>query len=82
MQYEAAKFSDPSDRASHEEQASIHQAVEAVKLAAAAPKLAAIGECHNCGEPLSAGERFCDADCRDDYQHRLARRRANLGVTP
>lgn len=26
--------------------------------------------CYNCDEPLLPGERFCDSDCRDDYQRR------------
>lgn len=28
------------------------------------------GFCHNCGEPVAGGLRFCDADCRDDWQAR------------
>ena len=30
--------------------------------------LEANGACHWCGEALRAGKRFCDADCRDDYE--------------
>ncbi|TCS70754.1 hypothetical protein EDC61_11481 [Sulfuritortus calidifontis] len=26
------------------------------------------GSCLNCGEPLKPGLRWCDADCRDDWQ--------------
>lgn len=26
------------------------------------------GKCLNCEEPLAGSLRFCDADCRDDYQ--------------
>ena len=26
-----------------------------------------IGICLYCGEPLSAGLRWCDSDCRDDF---------------
>lgn len=33
------------------------------------------GSCHNCGEHIS--ELFCDADCRDDYEWRTERERAN-----
>lgn len=29
-----------------------------------------IGECYNCSEPLPVGMRFCDADCRKDYERR------------
>ena len=33
--------------------------------------LIANGFCHNCHEPLADQERrFCDADCRDDWQLR------------
>ena len=36
----------------------------------AEPHLPIIGKCHNCKEPLPKGERFCDADCRDDFEKR------------
>jgi len=26
------------------------------------------GECFNCGEPLAAPMRWCDTDCRDDWE--------------
>lgn len=26
------------------------------------------GHCLNCKEPLAPGVKFCDADCRDDWQ--------------
>lgn len=35
--------------------------------------LPAAGHCHNCGEALARGRLFCDADCRDDWEHRQAR---------
>lgn len=28
----------------------------------------AVGCCRNCCEPLPAGLRWCDADCRDDWE--------------
>ena len=31
---------------------------------------APIGRCHNCDEPLEGDDRFCDADCRGDWQAR------------
>ncbi|MBM7070901.1 DUF2116 family Zn-ribbon domain-containing protein [Shewanella sp. 202IG2-18] len=34
------------------------------------PKLKFTGYCHNCEESLKEGERFCDADCRDDFEQR------------
>ena len=37
---------------------------------------APIGECLDpgCREPLSPGERFCDAECRDNYERTLRTR--------
>jgi hypothetical protein len=42
---------------------------------AAKAALPATGDCHYCGEPVTDGRRFCDADCRDawDYEARLKR---------
>lgn len=31
-------------------------------------KVISTGYCLFCGEPLEAGRRWCDADCRDDWQ--------------
>jgi len=28
------------------------------------------GHCHNCEEQVEHPRRFCDADCRDDYEAR------------
>jgi len=33
----------------------------------------ATGVCLNCGAKIAEGLRWCDADCRDDWQHRNAR---------
>jgi hypothetical protein len=30
----------------------------------------ACGYCHNCSEPVRGGERWCDDDCRDDWERR------------
>ena len=30
------------------------------------------GPCHFCDEPLAPGRRFCNIDCRDDYEKELA----------
>ena len=32
------------------------------------PELQPIGECYSCGERVSGGHKFCDADCATDYQ--------------
>lgn len=39
---------------------------------------AACGACHFCGEEVHGEARFCDADCRDDYEReqRAAKQRA------
>ena len=29
------------------------------------------GRCFNCGSIVPPGHKFCDADCRDDYEKRL-----------
>lgn len=42
-----------------------------------APALVACGVCHYCTEPVPPGRLFCDADCRGDYDHLQARRKAN-----
>ncbi|WP_341674972.1 hypothetical protein [Niveibacterium sp. SC-1] len=34
------------------------------------PAVQAMGACHNCGECLAEGKRWCDADCRNDWQAR------------
>ncbi|PZQ21150.1 MAG: hypothetical protein DI569_12860 [Sphingopyxis macrogoltabida] len=34
----------------------------------------ATGHCLNCGEPMPEGRRWCDADCRDDWQAERARK--------
>ena len=31
------------------------------------------GECYNCGEQIT--QKFCDSDCRDDYEARQRMRR-------
>ena len=33
-------------------------------------QLASTGFYLNCSDPLALGARFCDSDCRDDYQKR------------
>lgn len=39
-----------------------------VRSRAGTLEAAPTGRCLNCEEPLALGIRFCDADCRDDYQ--------------
>lgn len=54
------------------------QAAEDAQLRAAVsrttyPRLAATGACHNCGAPVDPDERWCDGDCRDDWEARQCR---------
>lgn len=41
--------------------------------------LPSVGDCYNCGASVPDGHRFCDADCRDDYDQRTAARRRSKG---
>lgn len=72
---------DDADRASDREDIARAAAVEAVR--ARIERLPSLGYCYYCGEALRAGKRFCDSDCRDDYerqeelQRRLGRYRAD-----
>ena len=44
------------------------------------PGPSATGECLDCGEPLADGRRFCDAACRDAWEHAQQLRKMR-GVT-
>ncbi len=49
---------------SHEiEQTFLRSALSTKRPVGPAPN----GCCHYCNGPLTNGQRFCDADCRDDY---------------
>lgn len=53
--------------------------IEATYLAAASRKPAGPppnGRCLYCNEPLADGRRWCDADCRDEWQADDMRRRS------
>jgi hypothetical protein len=41
----------------------------------ALPDAQATGACLWCGDEVSAGRRWCDADCRDDWERYRARSR-------
>lgn len=48
----------------------------AIRMRERRPMLKAIGQCHNCEDPLGHGI-FCDALCREDFERREdARRRS------
>lgn len=40
------------------------------------------GTCLNCDEKIAAGRRWCDQDCRDDWQRIEDARRRSLGLSP
>jgi predicted nucleic acid-binding Zn ribbon protein len=56
---------DDADRADREDIIR-EQAIADVRRRKA--ELPAIGFCHYCSEPVPAGSRFCDADCRDEHE--------------
>jgi hypothetical protein len=37
-------------------------------------EIKSIGKCFYCGASLEDGQRFCDADCRDDFEYMIYRR--------
>lgn len=75
---ETPHFADPADRASHEEALGLEMALAAARQRLTTARVLPVtGKCHNCDEQLDQGERFCDGDCRDDYDHRMKRRAAN-----
>lgn len=41
-----------------------------VRRAAAERPLSPTGLCHNCGEPVGEGFKFCNHDCAFDYDRR------------
>ncbi len=42
----------------------------ALRLMVRRPELQPTGSCHNCGEAVLSDARFCDSDCRDDFEKR------------
>lgn len=53
------------------------QSTRIAEIRAMKPGLIAAGRCHNCAEPLPAGQLFCDADCRDDHEKVTAAKQRN-----
>ena len=39
--------------------------------------LPAVGTCYSCAEPVADGARFCDAECREDFERAERARRIN-----
>lgn len=63
-------MADEIDRACAREQLDTELAIQAHATRAAEQRLTPMGECYNCGAQIPDDHTFCDADCRDDYQHR------------
>jgi hypothetical protein len=64
---------DEIDRAQERTDQFIANALHQRALAPVLPE--PTGYCFNCQEPVHVGERYCDCDCRDDWQHRMSHRR-------
>lgn len=62
-------IADPLDRAVIEQEALLQEQLRAARVKQPAP-LPFIGTCYNCHETLEDGHRFCDVDCRDDFEAR------------
>lgn len=59
-------MADPVDRA-----AALNEYMQEKQLEAArvkGPEVHATGYCLNCGEDMPDNQRWCDADCRDDWE--------------
>ena len=62
-------MTDEFDRASDQEMQMLERTI--AWASSRPPELTPIGECYNCSAALPEGHRFCDSDCRDDYQKRM-----------
>jgi len=70
-------MSDVADQASQFEEAFTQRSIDAVVRQAAGHNLPFKGFCHNCSDPVEEPKRFCDADCREDWDYVQKRKRAN-----
>lgn len=62
-------MADEFDRASDLEALNLQSALNLqAKAAAKQPKVEATGFCLHCGAELNDGRRWCDAECRDEWQ--------------
>lgn len=73
-------YSDPSDRATLEEEREINRRIELTKQAGRT--IQPVGKCHSCYEPFPDGRAdprlFCDGDCASDYE-RITRSQQQRG---
>ena len=54
------------DEANELAQQAVDNAIESARKAT--PEAKATGKCLNCGYHVPPGHRWCDADCREDWQ--------------
>lgn len=54
------------DEANELAQQAVENAIESARKAT--PEAKATGKCLNCGYHVPPGHRWCDADCREDWQ--------------
>ncbi|HRH80607.1 MAG TPA: hypothetical protein PLW81_06140 [Thiobacillaceae bacterium] len=73
-------MSDEIDRTQERDQQFREHALGEQRRRADHLRLPAIGACHYCGEPVLDARRFCGPECRDDWDHEQARRRAAGGA--
>jgi len=66
---------DLTDQATLLEEIHRDKAVKAVQAALRRDQIAPTGECRNCGEIVAPEVRFCNVDCRDDYERQARMRR-------
>lgn len=64
-------MSDIFDQASEREDRDRQAAIDRQRRAS--ERLPYVGCCYYCGSITPTGVRFCDADCRDDYQEQQRR---------
>ncbi len=68
---------DQVDRATERESEILSDAIGEVRRHTA---LKYTGCCHNCGDITGGGRRFCDVDCRDDYEKRKKLKGGHAGT--
>lgn len=63
-------MSDIIDNANDTAELFLRAAVSKARIDGAPPST---GRCFNCEEPVPSGLRWCDVDCRNDWQKRVSR---------
>lgn len=68
-------MADEIDRAQERDAQFLADSLAAQQRRADHGRLPAMGYCHYCGEPVAGALRFCDAECRDEWDREAALRR-------